>query len=323
MSVFSSNNSIKVVDGPQRSAQSPRRRSALISRVASLCVTSCVWSAALFALSILLRIRPGELFHLFGHWAHAGDPEELAFFPAAVLVALVTIASLPELFGGGAGKWEIFNNNVNDNNNIDSATRRPVAAASASRQRQQVLLSIRRFAFSLRGLGFFWLGVFGGLLCFNGVLMDGPMERRFMRQYPRGCFRGKSVAITGGNSGVGLHSARWIARWGEADVLYLGTRDAGKCRVAKELILNPEDPDAVCGTDKHVIYSVGTELVTLRPPGRTLFICRGFFVTTCMPSPTRTFGFPYRCGEGSPRSPERVEGGETSSKKKGCQRVGT
>ena len=44
-----------------------------------------------------------------------------------------------------------------------------------------------------------------------------------------------------------------------------------------------------------------------RPPGRPLFICRGFFVSTCTPSPTRLFSTHTVCG-GVPPRPERVEG---------------
>ena len=42
--------------------------------------------------------------------------------------------------------------------------------------------------------------------------------------------RGKTVAITGANSGVGLHAAIWIAGWGQARKVILACRSAQKCK---------------------------------------------------------------------------------------------
>eukprot|EP00392_Amoebophrya_sp_AT5.2_P016953 g17263.t1 len=82
------------------------------------------------------------------------------------------------------------------------------------------------------------------LLVFSARIFDEPLERAFFEQYPPGALEGKSVLITGANSGVGLETAQWAAHWGRAEVLYLGTRNKKKCEQAKREILKAAGDEA-------------------------------------------------------------------------------
>ena len=69
--------------------------------------------------------------------------------------------------------------------------------------------------------------------------LDQQLEAAFLQEFTRGFgrepLREKEVVITGANSGVGFHAAKWMSEWGGAKVIHMGCRDLRKCEDAAHL----------------------------------------------------------------------------------------
>ncbi|CAD7935729.1 unnamed protein product [Amoebophrya sp. A25] len=88
-------------------------------------------------------------------------------------------------------------------------------------------------------------GIFSSLVLFLGNwALDDPMETELRQRYAHTSrLAGKSVLITGANSGLGLETAVWAAGWGLADNVILGTRSQKKCLDARDTIMGRIEKD--------------------------------------------------------------------------------
>lgn len=87
--------------------------------------------------------------------------------------------------------------------------------------------------------------MFASLILGSTFVFDElALVRPFHARYDAGTrFEGKTVYITGANSGIGYETAWWAATWGRADKVWLACRSMKKCQVALERIEEdmPED----------------------------------------------------------------------------------
>ncbi|CAD7955099.1 unnamed protein product [Amoebophrya sp. A120] len=129
------------------------------------------------------------------------------------------------------------------------------------------------------------------VLFFSHKLFDEPLLQEFLEEYNATTNKrlaGKTVLITGANSGVGLESAIWASsELGNAKTVFLGTRNVQKCEEAKRKILERLVPG-----DKKLDQDY-----FIAPPGRSFDTATASGAATVLTTPSEAAALKEKIGD--------------------------